>query len=70
MIDNARDIESAPVPKAEEHKETALEYAAAARELLAEGGERVKDYVTREPVRALGIALGAGVFLGWLIKRR
>ena len=34
------------------------------------GETLVRDYVVREPVKALGIALGIGVVLGWLIKRR
>jgi ElaB/YqjD/DUF883 family membrane-anchored ribosome-binding protein len=65
-----QDLESSFGPQADELKERALEYAAVARERLAEGSEKVKEYVTREPVRAMGIALGVGVLLGWLIKRR
>jgi ElaB/YqjD/DUF883 family membrane-anchored ribosome-binding protein len=42
---------------------------AVARERLAEGRDMVRDYVAREPVKALGIALCIGVVLGWLIKR-
>ncbi len=30
----------------------------------------LRDYIVKEPTRALGIALGMGVILGWLIKRR
>jgi ElaB/YqjD/DUF883 family membrane-anchored ribosome-binding protein len=56
--------------QAEELKARALEYAEVARARLAEGNDFVKDYVTKQPVRALGIALGLGVVLGWLIKRR
>jgi len=56
--------------QAEELKARAAEYAEAARVRLAEGSGFVKDYVNREPARALGIALGLGVVLGWLIKRR
>jgi len=54
----------------EEIKEMALEYAATAREQWAEGNKMVRDYMAKEPLRALGIALGLGVFLGWWIKRR
>ena len=69
MIDRATDM---PVgaASAEELKEMAAAYAAAARERLSEGGERVKDYVVKQPVRAMGIALGLGVLVGWMIKRR
>jgi ElaB/YqjD/DUF883 family membrane-anchored ribosome-binding protein len=70
MIDRIQNLEASLGPQAEEVKERALEYAAVARERLAEGGEMVKGYVVKEPVRALGIALGVGVLLGWLIKRR
>jgi len=70
MIDRFQGMESSFKPQAEELREAALEYAATARERLAEGNEMVRGYVSKEPVRALGIALGVGVLLGWLIKRR
>jgi ElaB/YqjD/DUF883 family membrane-anchored ribosome-binding protein len=28
------------------------------------------EYIVKEPAKALGLALGVGVLLGWLIKRR
>ena len=55
---------------AEQVKEQALEFAASASERLAEGVEAVKHFTLEPPARALGIALGMGVVLGWLIKRR
>ena len=70
MIDRIQGLESALGPQADELKERALEYAASARELLSEGTDKVKSYVVKEPARALGVALGLGVLLGWLIKRR
>lgn len=70
MIDRAEDATAGWNPQAEELKEMALQYATAAQERLAEGSERVKDYVVRQPARALGIALGLGVLVGWMIKRR
>jgi len=70
MIDRMQGLESALGPQADELKERALEYAASARELLAGGTDKVRDYVIKEPARALGVALGLGVLLGWLIKRR
>jgi hypothetical protein len=48
----------------------ALWDAAIALGRIAEGTERIKEYVRREPVRALGIALGVGVLTGWWTKRR
>jgi len=70
MIDRIQGLESALGPQADELKERALEYAASAREVLSEGTDKVKTFVVNEPARALGIALGLGVLLGWLIKRR
>jgi ElaB/YqjD/DUF883 family membrane-anchored ribosome-binding protein len=37
---------------------------------LSGAAEFIKTVVTNRPVLALGAALAAGVFLGWLIKRR
>lgn len=70
MIDRMQNLESSYGPQLDEMKEQALIYAASARERLAEGREKVRDYIVNEPARALGIALGVGVLLGWLIKRR
>jgi len=70
MIDRVREMEPAWPSQAEEMKEMALQYAAAARERLTEGGEQIRQYVVKQPARALGIALGLGVLLGWVIKRR
>ena len=70
MIDRAREMETDSGTQGGELTELALQYAAIARERLAEGSERVKAYAVREPARALGIALGLGVLVGWLIKRR
>jgi len=70
MIDRIQNLESNYGPQLDEMKEQALIYAASARERLAEGREKVRDYIVNEPARALGIALGVGVLLGRLIKRR
>jgi len=70
MIDRIQGLESALGPQADEWKERAMEYAASAREMLAGGTDSIKDYAVKEPARALGVALGLGVLLGWLIKRR
>jgi hypothetical protein len=37
---------------------------------LEDAGEMLTNVVTNRPALALGAALAAGVFLGWLIKRR
>jgi ElaB/YqjD/DUF883 family membrane-anchored ribosome-binding protein len=57
-------------PQLEEIKAMASQDVAVARERLAERSAIVRDFVVKEPVKALGIALCAGVVLGWLIKRR
>ena len=70
MIDRMQTGASGLADQAEELKAQAFEYAESARARLAEGNAFLKDYVTKQPARALGIALGLGVVLGWLIKRR
>ncbi|HWE37594.1 MAG TPA: hypothetical protein VG406_13580 [Isosphaeraceae bacterium] len=71
MADRMQDLQAMlSGPQAEQLKERALDAAAAAREGLTVGARRVRAYVTEQPARALGIALGMGVVLGWLIKRR
>jgi ElaB/YqjD/DUF883 family membrane-anchored ribosome-binding protein len=51
-------------------KEQALISAATARERLTEARDQLRQFIVNNPVQALGIALGVGVALGWLIKRR
>jgi ElaB/YqjD/DUF883 family membrane-anchored ribosome-binding protein len=72
MIDRMQQdrAETGLPPQVDRLKETALDMAAAARERLAMGTDRIRDYVTQQPARALGIAFGIGVLFGWLIKRR
>jgi ElaB/YqjD/DUF883 family membrane-anchored ribosome-binding protein len=50
--------------------ERALEASATIKESLLCGTKSIRDYIVREPTRALGLALGVGVLAGWLIKRR
>jgi ElaB/YqjD/DUF883 family membrane-anchored ribosome-binding protein len=70
MIDRIQPLPNDFSAQAELLKDKALDFSAVARERLAEGSEAVKTYIAEHPERALGIALGLGVFLGWLIKRR
>ena len=53
-----------------EIKERALEFAASAREQVSGRTRGLREYIVKEPTRALGIALVLGVVVGWLIKRR
>jgi hypothetical protein len=41
-----------------------------AQEWLRDAGEVFTKVVTNRPTLAMGAAFAAGVFLGWLIKRR
>jgi len=70
MNDRVQVTRSEFTPQLEEIRAMARQDMAVARERLAEGRAIVKDYVVREPVKALGIAVCVGVFLGWLITRR
>jgi len=70
MVDRTQGSDAGFADQAEELKARALEYAGTARESFSKGNELVKEYLTNQPARALGIALGLGVAVGWLIKRR
>lgn len=70
MIDRVRETEGSLDSQAEMMKEVAMQFAASARERLADGSNTVREFVLREPAKAVGFALGLGVVLGWLIKRR
>ena len=70
MIDRIQEMDDGFGATAEAAKEKALDLAAAAHERFALGREAIKNYTLEQPVRALGMALGMGVLLGWLIKRR
>ena len=70
MIDRILDRASAIATPPDELSETAREYAESGRVRMGDVSESVRAYTVREPVRALGIAFGLGVFLGWMIKRR
>ena len=70
MVDRTQALDAGPGARVDEYKERALELAATAREKLSGGGQTLRDYIVKQPARALGIAVGMGVLLGWLIKRR
>jgi len=70
MVNHIQDTGASLGGQADVLKEQALELAAVAKERLSESGEAVKRFTIQQPAKALGIALGMGVLLGWLIKRR
>jgi ElaB/YqjD/DUF883 family membrane-anchored ribosome-binding protein len=70
MIDRIQDLGANYAPQLDDLKEQALVYAATARERLADGQAKAREFIVNQPARALGIAFGVGVALGWLIKRR
>jgi ElaB/YqjD/DUF883 family membrane-anchored ribosome-binding protein len=70
MVDQSQNLVSGLGVRADDVKERALELAATAREQVSGATRSLKDYIVKEPTRALGIALGMGVLLGWLVKRR
>jgi ElaB/YqjD/DUF883 family membrane-anchored ribosome-binding protein len=70
MVDRTQDLESGLEARVDDVREMALELAATAREQVSRGNQLLRDYIVKEPTRAIAIALGMGVILGWLIKRR
>jgi ElaB/YqjD/DUF883 family membrane-anchored ribosome-binding protein len=70
MNDHPGDRGASAGAQAQELASLALQYAAVARGRIAEGKARITEYVHREPVRAVGLALGVGVLIGWWTKRR
>ena len=70
MVDRAQGIETGLEPRGVDIKERAMEFAATAREQVSGGSRILREYIVKEPTKALAVALGMGVILGWLIKRR
>jgi ElaB/YqjD/DUF883 family membrane-anchored ribosome-binding protein len=64
------DVEAQATSQAQELAGLALQCAAIAGSRIGDMKERIKDYASREPMRALGIAFGVGLAIGWCIKRR
>ncbi len=58
------------VDRSDELTGMAGQLAALARGQVAAGGEYLKEYVRKEPLKALGIAVGLGILVGWWTKRR
>jgi len=70
MIDRVLDRAAEMTSQPQELRETAQKYGQVALERIGEVSEWVKAYTVSQPARALGMALGLGVCLGWMIKRR
>ena len=69
MNDRVQGLRTEFTPQMAEIKAMVRQDVAVARERLADGRAIVRDYLVREPVKTLGIALFIGVVLGWLIRR-
>jgi ElaB/YqjD/DUF883 family membrane-anchored ribosome-binding protein len=70
MNNRIQDILTNVGPGLDQLQEQGEILAAAARERLTEGRDKVRAFIVDKPARALGVAFAAGVLLGWLIKRR
>lgn len=70
MVNDPLTLEPTPGAPGADYKEMALDFAANAKEQWAERSQTVREFIVNQPMRSLGIALGMGVVLGWLIKRR
>lgn len=70
MIGHPDGGETQSVPDAVEIAAVVPQYAVIALERIIEGKQRIQQYAAREPVKALGIAFGLGIMVGWLSKRR
>ena len=51
-------------------RDMAEDYAATAKEQWGVQTLALKTFIVNKPVMAIGLSLGMGVALGWLIKRR
>ena len=67
--DNAQDVRTEFAPQLEDIKAMGRQDVAFARERFADGTEMMRDFLVKEPVKALGITLCVGVALGWLLRR-
>jgi ElaB/YqjD/DUF883 family membrane-anchored ribosome-binding protein len=70
MYDRIKLSDATLESEAAQLKEKALELEAAARERLGDVKQTVEKYIAAQPARALMLAFGMGILLGWLIKRR
>ena len=70
MFDRIQDLQTSLGPQADQLQEQAAILTASAREKWAEGQEFARNFIAEKPAQALACALGLGVALGWLIKRR
>lgn len=53
-----------------EVQQSAGQWASAAKDKAAEYGGVISDFVQRNPYKTLAIAVGAGMLLGMMLKRR
>jgi ElaB/YqjD/DUF883 family membrane-anchored ribosome-binding protein len=69
MENRVQGVRAEFTPQLDEVKAMVRQDVAVVRERLAERTAFIREYVAREPVKSLGVALCVGVALGWLIKR-
>jgi ElaB/YqjD/DUF883 family membrane-anchored ribosome-binding protein len=70
MVDRTQGLDAGLGASVDDIKEKALDLAATAREQISGGRKVLREYIVKEPTKALAVAVGMGVLLGWLIKRR
>ncbi len=70
MLDRIQELQAGLGPQADQLQEQAMILAATAKEKWDEGREVARNFILEKPLQALGVAIGMGVLLGWLIKRR
>jgi ElaB/YqjD/DUF883 family membrane-anchored ribosome-binding protein len=70
VVDRMQGIEAGHGAAVADLKEVVLEATATIREKLSDGNRILRESIVKHPTQALGIAVGMGVLLGWLIKRR
>ena len=70
MLDRIQDLQASLGPQADQLQEQAAVLVASAREKWTEGQAMARNFIEERPAQALAFALGLGVALGWLIKRR
>lgn len=70
MLEPRYDIETVLRPRTERARRMLEEWGPAVREKAPQWARTVENWMAKSPGVGLAVALGTGVALGWLIKRR